>query len=151
MKIKQKDYKLFSALRENARFSLMELSRQTGIPVSTVYERLRQHKNTVISKYTVLLNFRNLGYGVRLFFIIKAKKNKKEKLKQHLLALSCVNTLHRVNHGNDFLGEALFKDISQGEAFLEELEENYETKRQETYYILETLKQERFMDSEKEH
>ncbi len=145
MKLKQKDYALFCVLRENARQSLTKLSKRTKIPISTIYERLRVLYGGIITRYVVLFNYVNLGYPIRIFFIVKAQNATKEKLRSYLATMPCVNTLHRVNHGFDFLGEAIFKDLHKAEQFLESIEETFKVKKRETFYILETIKQEDFM------
>ena len=82
---KKNELVLFSALRNNGRISLTDLSRTTKIPVSTLYDKMRMYSSNIIKKYTVLLDFSKLGYAVRVHFFLKAEKRKKDALFSHLV------------------------------------------------------------------
>lgn len=144
---KQKDLVLFSLLRKNSRVSLMELSRQTQVPVSTVYQKLRQTFRPVIKKHTIVLDFAKLGYNVRVHFFLKANKNMKEKMLDFLLRKQNVNNAYRINNGFDVLGEAIFRDINAAEKFLEELQEKYHVPKLHAFYILDDIVREKFFET----
>ncbi len=44
----QKDLKILAYLRQDARMPLTSMSKKTGIPVSTIFDRLRNNENNVI-------------------------------------------------------------------------------------------------------
>lgn len=143
----QKDVVCLQELRKDGRMGLTELSKALNIPISTLHERLKSYRQTgVIKRYTALLDFHLLGYSIRAYVFIVADKNQKEQLRLHLLNLSSVNTLMKINHGYDFLVEALFQTMQEVDAFRERLVQKYGAKSVEIHYVIEELKQEGFME-----
>lgn len=141
MEYKQKDIVLFSILRKNGRMTLTNISKETHMPVSTVFEKLRQYTGNIIKKYTVLLDFGKLGYTIRLSLVLKV--GCKDKLLQFLNTHHSVNNVYRINNGYDVLCEAVFRDIYTAESFLQALEE-FSVVKMEVFYILEDVKREGF-------
>ena len=64
-KMNKKDLLIVSHLRRDGRTSLTELSKKTRIPISTIFDRLKQNKNNFIKKHTALIDFAKLGYNTR--------------------------------------------------------------------------------------
>lgn len=138
------DMELFSTLRQNGRMSLTEISRKTKIPVSTIYERLRGYYGNIIKRYTVLLDFTKLGYGIRVSFFLKVSSNQREKLLKWLEKQHNVNNAYRINNGFDILCEAMFRDMVTAEQFSKEIEQKFQTSKVQLFYILEEVKHEGF-------
>ncbi|MBD3304652.1 hypothetical protein GF343_05940 [Candidatus Woesearchaeota archaeon] len=140
---KKKDLILTAYLRQNSRASLTILSRKTGVPVSTIFDRLKSSK--VILKNTALLDFSKLGYSARTNILLRARKDKKEKLMEFLFKSFNVNSLYKVNNGYHFMAECIFRDIKELEDFLEMLDEKFAVKTKEVHYIIDELKKEAFL------
>ncbi len=141
----QKEKELLITLRQNSRLSLTEISKKTHIPVTTIYDKLKEACDDIITRYTVLLDFTKLGYTVRVQFFIKAHKNKREDLFQHLLMHPNVNSAYIVNNGYDFACDALFRDIATAELFARELEEKHRVAKVDSFYVLQDFKREAFL------
>ena len=141
MEYKQKDIVLFSALRKNGRMTLTNISKETHMPVSTVFEKLRHYTGGIIKKYTVLLDFAKLGYTIHVSLVLKV--GCRDKLLQFLNTHPNVNNVYRINNGYDVLCEALFKDIHTSESFLQALEE-FTIVKMEVFYVLEDVRREGF-------
>ncbi len=140
----ERDLHLFRALRRNGRATLTALSNQTQVPISTIYERLRQQQGTIIKRYTVLLDFQKIGYFVHIYFILKAEKRQKHKVLDFLEKNNAVNSVYKVNNGFDFICEAFFENIQAAEHFIEVLEDKYAVRKMQSFYILEEIKKEEF-------
>jgi len=140
---KKKDLILTAYLRQNSRTSLTILSRKTGVPVSTIFDRLKS--NNVIIKNTALLDFTKLGYSTHANILLKAKKGEKDKIREFLVNSFNVNSLYKVNNGYHFMAECIFKDIKELEDFLDMLDERFSVKTKEVHYIIEELKKEAFL------
>jgi DNA-binding Lrp family transcriptional regulator len=140
---KKKDLMLTAYLRQNSRTSLTILSRKTGVPVSTIFDRLKSNK--VILKNTALLDFNKLGYSTRANILLRGRKDRKEKLMEFLVNSFNVNSLYKVNNGYHFMAECIFKDIKELEDFLEVLDERFAVKTKEVHYIIDELKKEAFL------
>ncbi|MEK6867829.1 MAG: winged helix-turn-helix transcriptional regulator, partial [Nanoarchaeota archaeon] len=132
----KRDMKLFSTLRQNGRMSLTEISRETNIPVSTIYERLRGYYGNIIKRYTILLDFTKLGYGVRVSLFLKVNNNQREKLLKYFQMQDNVNNAYRINNCFDILCEAVFIDMSAAEQFSKDIEQKFHTSKVQLFYIL---------------
>jgi len=146
--MKDKDLLTIRHLRSNARISLTELSKKTNIAVSTLYDRLKGYRQSVIKRYTVLLDFNSLGYYTRATIVLKVKNEQKNEIAQFLSSHPTMNSLYKINNGYDFLFEGVFKQLKDMEEFMEALDNKFVIKSKQVYYIIEELKKESFMDGD---
>lgn len=144
MQLNRKDLTILSHFRRNARCRLTTLSRLTGIPVSTLFDKLSEYESSVVHKTVSLLNFGAIGFGTRANVLLRAGKDR-ELLRQHLLKHAWVNSLYKVNNGFDFLAECVFRDIKDLEDFLDQLKAKHDIKACEVYYVVDDLKREAFL------
>lgn len=144
MKIDDKNSQVLSHFRTNARISLTELSKQTKIPVSTLFEKLKTfEENNFITKHTSLIDFSRLGFDIRVQILIESTD--KTELSLFLSKNSNVNNVFRINNGFDFLVEAIFSNISELDVFMQDLK-NQHVKKTKEFFVLEELQRERFME-----
>ncbi len=143
--MKNKDLLLLSSLRANARESLTNMSRKTRIPVSTIFDRLRQHEKNIIRKHTTIVDFARLGYGARVTITLKCDRKHRDAVQQFLEKHQNVNTVYKINNGYDFLAEVVFRNIREVEEFIESLEESHKIRGKQVYYIIEDVKREDFL------
>lgn len=143
--MQEKELMLIGRFRENSRTSLTKLSRLTKIPVSTLFDKIKEYEKTrLITKHTALIDFKKLGYSIRTQILITAKKEKKEALQKFLVMHHKVNTLFRINNGYDYLIEAIFKDLEELDEFTGKLEEHEPTEKKE-FFVMEDIKREEFL------
>jgi len=103
------------------------------------------HEGKLITKHTSLIDFEKLGFNTRANVCLKVDKEKRGELKEHLLKNQNVNSVFKINNGYDFLAEVIFNHIKDLEDFLENLEENFNIKGRQVYYLIEDIKKEGFM------
>ena len=72
-------------------------------------------------------------------------REQREAVRDFLLESPCVNNLMKINNGFDFFFEAIFRQMSELEDFIEKLEENYKIRTKKVFYIIEDLKREGFL------
>lgn len=144
-KMKKRDLLIISHLRKNGRISLTNLSKATNIPISTIFDRLKVHEDCIIQKHTSLINFEKLGFNTRANVCLKVDKDKRDEVQNHLLKHPNINSLFKINNGYDFMVEAIFKNIKDLGNFLEDLDEKFDVKEKQVYYVIEDLKREEFM------
>ncbi len=143
--MQEKEILLISKFRENSRTSLTKLSRQTKIPVSTLFDKIKEYeKNKLIRKHTALIDFKQLGYHVKTQILLTAKKERKEELHKFLLRHPRINTFFRINNGYDYLAEAIFKDLEELDEFNRKLEE-HEPQEKKEFFVMEDIKREEFL------
>lgn len=139
---------LLCQLRNNSREPLTKMSKQTRIPVSTLYDRLKHfEENKLIERHTSIINFAAFGYKVRVNIMLKVSSSQRDALKKYLQNHENVNNLYKINNGFDFLFEAVFKSIEEAEEFIDNLEEQFEFKRMDVHYITSDIKREGFLSS----
>ncbi|MFH1470257.1 MAG: Lrp/AsnC family transcriptional regulator [Candidatus Micrarchaeota archaeon] len=64
LKIDEKDFEILGALMANAKLSVIQLSKKTGFPPTTIHNRIRKLKqNKVITNYTIKLDREKVGRG----------------------------------------------------------------------------------------
>ncbi len=141
----ENDKLILSHLRQNARIPLTKLSRKIGVPVSTLFEKLKYFERNINLRYVSLMHFQKIGYNIKVMILLKSKGDKDE-LKTHLCSCFNCNTLKRINNGWDFSCELIFRTIYEAEQFVEELEKNYRVKYQ-TFYEIDTIKNEEFLSN----
>ncbi|MBU1205216.1 MAG: Lrp/AsnC family transcriptional regulator [Nanoarchaeota archaeon] len=140
----KKELLILTHLRADSRKSLAMISRETNIPISTIFDKVNKLGKNTISKYSPLLDFQKLGFGIRINFILKANDKKKQEIKDFLLTNKNVNSILRLNNEFDFFVEAVFRDMKGLEEFSESLEK-FKIKKKKEFFIIEDLKREEFL------
>ncbi len=143
--LNQKDLLLLSFLRQNARETLTKLSKKTNIPISTIYDKLKLYNESIIKKHTSIIDFSKLGYNARVNIMLRVDKEQKDEIRDFLARRDCINSVFKINNGFDFLIEGVFKNISNVEDFLETVEDKFNIKSKQVYYIVDEIKREGFM------
>ncbi|MBI4449347.1 winged helix-turn-helix transcriptional regulator [Candidatus Woesearchaeota archaeon] len=138
-----KDLVILCNLRSDSRMQLTQMSKRTGIPVSTLHERIA--RQDYIKRFTIVADFARFGFDTKVHALLCVKQEDKDAVKEHLLNSPYVNTLCRINNGYDYLLEAYFCNLAQVEAFFEHLEKNYKIRSKVIHYILEEIAQEAFL------
>ncbi len=145
--MKKTDLLIISHLRRNAREKLTDMSRKTRIPVSTLFDKIKSHEGGIIQKHTALIDFNKLGYSTVAKIILKVHKKDREELRKYLSLHNSINSAFKINNGFDFLVEGIFRNIKEVENFLEDLDESFNIKSKQVFYIIDELKKEAFMSN----
>lgn len=138
---------LLTYLRKDGRMPLTQMSKESGVAISTLHDRLR--KTACIMKVTALLNFTRLGYFTKAHIFLKAHKLYRDQLFSYLMEHYHVNNLYKINNGYDFLLECVFKDLRDLEDFLQELDDKFKVTAPIVHYIISDLKREGFYSDTK--
>jgi len=141
--MKNKELQLLTHLRENSREKLTSVSKKTKIPISTLFDLLKELQRKIIQKATVLLDFDHLGFHTRAQVFLKSPD--KDRLKEHLLKHPNVNTVHRINEGWNYVAEFVTSNNKELDVMLEKLETEYGVEKKEIHYIIEEVKREGFL------
>lgn len=136
---------ILNELRKNARVSLLEVAKKTNIPLSTVYDKVRNYEKEIIKKHTSIIDFQNLGYYARRIIALKVKKENKEKIQNFLESHPNVNSLYKINNGFDFLVEIVARNSGVIYDILEEIKSQNGILEKSCFEILEEIKKEDFL------
>ncbi|MCF7861684.1 Lrp/AsnC family transcriptional regulator [Candidatus Woesearchaeota archaeon] len=136
--------KILPNLRKDSRMSLTEMSKNTGIPISTVHERVRVIKKNII-KFSCHFDFSILGYPNRVLYLISVDRMHKEDLESDLKAHPSVNNLSRINNGFDFCAECIFSQINHTEEFIDQLRTRFIIRDFKMFFITKSVVIENFL------
>ncbi len=146
--MKKSDLQVLSILRNNCRTSLTDIGRKTGIPVSTLYDRLKGYHGSVIRKNVALVDFSLLGYVIRANIIFSVDRPVKDEFAAFLLRHQNVNSVYRINNGYDFMIEVIHRDVNGLEKFLDDLQARFKIREKKVFFIIDEVKRESFLTDE---
>ncbi len=145
-RIEEKEHKIISHLRKDARSSFVYISYDVNMPVSTVYDRIsRLNKDQVITRFTTLLNFPKLGFHHQAALVAKVDRIHKEKLDHFLRHHPAVNTLYEVSNGYDFFFETVHRDAREYLEFIYQLKGMFVLYDLLEFQVLRDIERERFL------
>lgn len=140
----KKDIILMTFLRKNSRENLTKISRLTAIPVSTIFDKVKEFEKELISKHTSLIDFKKIGFDIKVNMLFRVARNSRDEFKEFLIKNENINSVFKVNNGFDFLVEAIFRNMNDMQRFNESTERfNIEAKQE--MFILEDIKREEFL------
>lgn len=142
--MKKSDFLMLAELRRNSRQRLTKLSKKTGVPVSTLFQRMRSFNEKIIKGYTILLDEAKLGFTTKAYILLKCRKDNKQAVIERLSNDWNVNSIYRINNGWDLLINGIFPSMKELEELVDSLEKEFEIKGKEVHYIIEELKREAF-------
>ena len=142
--VDKKDVLILSHLRKNSNQPITNIAKNTGIPLTTIYDRMKLHEKGIIRKYTVLLDFAKLGYAVKVKIALSVKKDEREKLLRFLLGHANLNSLSKINMGYDFFAEMIFRNQNDAHNFMEELEDIFRLEKKHVFFVIDEIESERF-------
>ena len=145
MEISKRDLAILTNLRHDSRMTLTNLSKKTGVPISTIFERLKQFRNSGLIKFIALADFGRLGFITRVLVAVKVDKSIRSKLEEYLSKHLYVNSLLRINNGFNYMIEGIFKDMAGAEEFVEDLEDKFRIKKAVVYHVLGDMMRESFL------
>lgn len=119
--MKQKDEKILEILKTNARATCKEISKRTGLPITTVHNRIKKmEKDGIIKGYRVILDQKKRGYGLTAFILLKLNLGTlpkeggiaaQDKVTKSIGEILGVEEVHVVTGEGDVLLKARAKDI----------------------------------------
>lgn len=141
MRMTQNYLLILKNLRADARKSFTNISKDTGIPVTTVFDNYHKlAKNEVITKHTALIDFKRLGFYFRNFVFIKVRN--KDELLSYLKDHENVNSVFKMNT-YDYLIDAVFPGIREFYLFIDDLRD-FNIINLELHDVIEHIKKEEF-------
>ena len=88
-KLQEKDEKILAALQKNARLGVKQIARSTDIPITTVFNRIRNLEGRgIIQGYRALVDRKKLGKEIEAFIIVSVSYNSLVPQEEFALELS---------------------------------------------------------------
>lgn len=123
------DRKIVASLRKDSSKRLLSYSAETGIPKSTLHERLRKLCNNGV-RCIPLVDWQKIGYSINVVFIVPAEKS--------IITHPAVNSCQHVTP-DLLLLDCLFRSMKDMEEFKEHLQ------AARYFNVIEVLKKEGFV------
>lgn len=132
------DFKIISILKNNARASIREISKATGIRPSTVHQRIkRMQMDGMIERFTVKLNDDKVGEGFCVFMLISGTPER--YLDEKFLKNHHVKGIYGITGEYDLLIKMKFNDMNEFNVFLLDFRENYSQSITKTLTMVQTV------------
>ena len=75
VEIDEKDKKILDVLIVNSNLSIQQISKKTGIPITTVHNRIKKlRKKGIIKNYTISLDYQKLGRNVLAYVLVNVNQ-----------------------------------------------------------------------------
>jgi DNA-binding Lrp family transcriptional regulator len=145
--LSKKEIVIVTQLRKGARQNLTKISKETKIPISTLFDKIKKLEQQIIVKHTTLIDFEKLGFNTRATIMLKAGKNEKEELGEFLMKNEKINSVFKITNGFDYFVEGIFRTIKELEDFLEIIDDKFCVKKKSVFFIIQEIKREEFMSN----
>ena len=113
----EKDRGILKELIADGRVSLKKIARELGLPVTTVFNRVKKMQDTGILRVTAELDRKKLGYGMDFYVLASVDTSTmgidQEKLARKLVALPGVLSAAVITGSRDLLIKATARDIDE--------------------------------------
>lgn len=113
--IDKKDQIILNTLREHGRWSTQKISKKTLIPQTTILNRMKKmEEKGIITRYTVDLDKKKMGFGLTAFIFVKVLKHKEErvgKTEEIVLKHPRIESISRLMGEYDFVIKAHLRDM----------------------------------------
>jgi DNA-binding Lrp family transcriptional regulator len=145
MLLDKKDLRILEILKENSKLTTHMISKRTGIPITTIHNRIKKmQKQGVIKNYTLNLNHKKLGKPVLAFVfinpnyrILREKKITQKGLIDNISKIPSVEEIYHITGRYDIVAKVRAKDIEElNDLILDFLEKNYAITKTETMIVL---------------
>lgn len=136
---------ILNELRKNARVSLLEVAKKTNIPLSTLYDKIKNYDKGPIKRHTILIDFPILGYHARKLIALKIAKESRQNIQNYLAKHPNVNSLYRINSGFDYLAEIIANNSMEIQEIVEEIEAQKGILGKKCFDVIDELKKEEFV------
>ena len=141
MELDKKDSTIIGILKQDARLSIRDIAKKTGIRPSTVHQRIqRLSKDNVIEKFTVKLDNKAVGENFIVFMLVKTKPN--VILENKVIHNEHVKEVFGLTGEYDLLLKLKFKDIEEFNDFIIKFRKEQQIETTMTMVVTANVKEE---------
>ena len=120
-KIDEKDNKILEVLKEHADYATRQIAKKTGLPITTVHNRIQKlKKEKIIKKFTVDLDYHKIQEGFRAYVLVSVnlsllkQKNKSQyNVAKEIRNFPFVERVDIVSGGTDIVAMIRVKDVAE--------------------------------------
>ncbi len=134
----KRDLAIISILKSNARASIREISKATGVRPSTVHQRIKKmQQDGIIQGFTVRLNDDKIGEGFCVFMLISGTPER--YLDEKVVKNEHIKGIYGITGEYDLLIKMKFKDMNEFNGFLLGFREKYSQHISKTLTMVQTV------------
>jgi len=138
---------LLRALQSDSKRSLRELSKELGLPISTVHEKIRRlERDGYIRGYRAVLDGKKLGFPVTGFILVSISAGARSKISEKIASIPDVQEVHLVSGDWDLLVKAKSESVEGFGRLAERLRGIPGVSKAVTSVVFETVKEEALLD-----
>lgn len=142
VKLDEIDIKILKIINNDVRTSYRHISRELGISVGTVHNRLdKMIKTGVISKFAPILSHKRLGFTLTSVIGVKVKGGKLENWEKKTAEIKNVVGIYDVTGEYDAILIAKFKDTTELDYFIKDMLKEPGIERTYTQTVLNVVKE----------
>lgn len=142
IKIDETDQKILRLLSKDGRMSYRKISRELGISVGTVHNRVEKFTSSgVIKKFVPLIDHSKLGYKLTTVIGVRVKGGVLSNWENKTAYNKNVLGIYDVTGEFDAILIAKFKDTTELDAFVKDLLKEGDVQRTYTQTVLNTVKE----------
>jgi len=72
----EKDLQILNILKENAKLTTSQISKETRIPITTIHNRIKKlEKQGIIKNYTLNIDFEKIGKPLKAYILVTVSQN----------------------------------------------------------------------------
>lgn len=121
VKVDEKDRKILEVLQEHADYPTRQVAKKTGLPITTVHNRVQKlKKEKIIKRFTVDLDYHKLEGGFRAYVLVSVdlsllkQKNKSQyNVAKEIRQFPFVERADIVSGGTDIVAMIRVKDVAE--------------------------------------
>ena len=141
-KIDELDIKILDILLHNSKLSYRKISRQLGVSVATVMNRInRMKKEKIIHGYTADLDYEKLGYDIKVIVDVRVAKGRLLEVESKIAQHPNVSAVFDITGQFDTVVIANFKSRKEMDRFIKKIQSYEFVERTETKLVLNTVKE----------
>jgi len=126
MTMDSKDMKVLDELRQNSKQTTSQIGKKTGIPITTVHNRIRKlEKEGIITGYTVKVDHKKLGLNITAYILLTVnytlpggEKVHQGDIAKKINSLPEVQEVSIVTGGTDIVLKVRTKDVDELNDFI---------------------------------
>jgi DNA-binding Lrp family transcriptional regulator len=135
------DLEILSALSKNAKSSVREISRAVKRASSLVHARIKRlEKCGVVRGYTVLIDYRKLGYDVYALTLLQVDGAHIFEVEEALSKEPNIRAIYDITGEYDVALVSVFRSVDELDSFIKRILRNPHIKRSVTSIVLRVVK-----------
>ena len=120
-RIDEKDQQILAVLQEHAEYATRQIAKKTGLPITTIHNRIQKlKKEKIIKRFTVELDHHRLNAGFRAYVLVSVnlallkQKNKSQyNVAKEIRHFPFVERVDIVSGGTDLVTMIRVKDVAE--------------------------------------